>query len=242
VRTLYDVLAVTKDATPEEFKRVYFLRVQLLHPDRHVGASPEVLSEAVRATAEMNDAWAVLRDPVARAAYDMALRGAVAEDDPEPADPPRPHEPKPAPEPDPVRHEPGTQANGEPWWRRFHATRAALVLLVLLVVVPAWVNGHRVGHGSAASQTAPTITTANATSRNTPGPLAVTPVTSASYPGWSEATADRMLNDAANSRDPKWSTCATKLFLSDYLESDVYGMTADTVQANLNRLGQSCRR
>ncbi len=41
----------------EEARRAYLLRLQVVHPDRHQGASPAVLAEAERATRELTAAW-----------------------------------------------------------------------------------------------------------------------------------------------------------------------------------------
>jgi PiT family inorganic phosphate transporter len=52
--THYEILGVGPDATHEAMRRAYQLRVQLLHPDRHMGAAPDVIAEAQRATTELN--------------------------------------------------------------------------------------------------------------------------------------------------------------------------------------------
>jgi curved DNA-binding protein CbpA len=71
--THYEILGVGPDATHEAMRRAYQLRVQLLHPDRHMGAAPDVIAEAQRATTELNRAWSVLRDPSSRRIYDRCL-------------------------------------------------------------------------------------------------------------------------------------------------------------------------
>lgn len=71
--THYETLGVGPDATHEALRRAYMLRVQLLHPDRHMGASADVIAEAERATVELNRAWSVLRDPSSRRIYDRCL-------------------------------------------------------------------------------------------------------------------------------------------------------------------------
>ena len=62
--THYDVLGVPATATLEEVRRAYHERARLLHPDRAGDA---------RAMQDVNEAWRVLRDSGARAAYDRAL-------------------------------------------------------------------------------------------------------------------------------------------------------------------------
>lgn len=51
------VLGVDRAASYAEARRVYLARSQLLHPDRHQGASSEVLAEAERAMKDLNQAW-----------------------------------------------------------------------------------------------------------------------------------------------------------------------------------------
>lgn len=69
----YDVLGVGVDAGPEEVRRAYYRKAQLLHPDRYAGSSPE---ERQRAEAEMkavNAAWTTLRNAESRRRYDAKL-------------------------------------------------------------------------------------------------------------------------------------------------------------------------
>ena len=104
--TFYDVLGVGVDAAPEEVRRAYYRKAQLLHPDRYAGSSP---LEQERAEAEMkavNAAWATLRNAEARRRYDIELGIDVdgereAPDDVEPwaPDDVEPWEPEPEPQP-----------------------------------------------------------------------------------------------------------------------------------------------
>ena len=55
------VLGIPPEATYEDARKVWRLRVQLLHPDRHMGAPDAVRAEATRAMAEINNAWNELR-------------------------------------------------------------------------------------------------------------------------------------------------------------------------------------
>ncbi len=71
--TYYDILGAAPHADAFTLRRAYHLRSQLLHPDRHHGASSEVLEAAGRAMAELNRAWEVLRDPQSRALYDSGV-------------------------------------------------------------------------------------------------------------------------------------------------------------------------
>ena len=54
--------------------RFYELSRQF-HPDKYAGASPNEQQYALDATAQINDAWRVFRDPVRRAEYLLKLEG-----------------------------------------------------------------------------------------------------------------------------------------------------------------------
>ena len=69
----YGVLGVEHDADFEAIKRAWRLKVQLLHPDRHEGASEEVLAEATRQVAMVSAAWKILKSWESRQAYDYKL-------------------------------------------------------------------------------------------------------------------------------------------------------------------------
>jgi len=57
----WTVLGLGPGAGPEEARRAYLTRLQLLHPDHHQGASADVLAEAGRATRELTAAWEALQ-------------------------------------------------------------------------------------------------------------------------------------------------------------------------------------
>ena len=67
--TLYDVLQVAAHADTAVIEAAYRALARTYHPD--VCAH----GDAARRMARVNDAYAVLRDPHARANYDLALRG-----------------------------------------------------------------------------------------------------------------------------------------------------------------------
>lgn len=96
----YDRLAVSPDASPSEIKRAFRRQMARYHPDKvqHLGQEFQDLA-AVRA-AELTEAYRVLMDPPARAAYDETLgRGRG----PAPPSPGRASEPEAArPEPTPA--------------------------------------------------------------------------------------------------------------------------------------------
>jgi molecular chaperone HscB len=55
-----------------------------LHPDRYVGASPSERRAALERAVAVNEAWRVLRDPIARAEALLALRGVEVREGTEP--------------------------------------------------------------------------------------------------------------------------------------------------------------
>ncbi|HEU0122078.1 MAG TPA: Fe-S protein assembly co-chaperone HscB [Bryobacteraceae bacterium] len=59
----------------EDLQRRFYARSRDWHPDRHVRAGAQQLAFAEEASATLNDAWRVLRDPVARAEYVLKTEG-----------------------------------------------------------------------------------------------------------------------------------------------------------------------
>nr|WP_274387703.1 septum formation family protein [Salsipaludibacter albus] len=60
-------MGVSPDADPDELRAAHGRLVRLHHPDRHASASPEAQAAAARRTAEVNEAFQLLRDPHAMA-------------------------------------------------------------------------------------------------------------------------------------------------------------------------------
>lgn len=59
----------------EDLQRRFYANSREWHPDRHARAGAEQLAYAEAASATLNDAWRVLRDPVARAEYVLKNAG-----------------------------------------------------------------------------------------------------------------------------------------------------------------------
>jgi molecular chaperone HscB len=59
----------------EDLQRRFYANSREWHPDRHVRAGARQLAHAEAASATLNDAWRVLRDPVARAEYVLKAEG-----------------------------------------------------------------------------------------------------------------------------------------------------------------------
>jgi curved DNA-binding protein CbpA len=103
VGTHYDVLGVKASATPAQIRRAYYDKARELHPDGYVDRPDAELLAARRAMQDANEAWRVLRDPSARAAYDRSLRAV----------------------PTPARARPAPAAGGADWLDRPYPRRPA---------------------------------------------------------------------------------------------------------------------
>lgn len=66
MKDLYSVMNVKRDASQAAIRAQYRTLANLYHPDRNKGSE-----EATRAMAAINEAYAVLRDPAKRRAYDL---------------------------------------------------------------------------------------------------------------------------------------------------------------------------
>lgn len=77
----YEIFGIEKKLAldVEGLQRRFYERSREWHPDRHARASADQREFAEQATATLNDAWRVLRDPVARAEYFLSLAGVKTE-------------------------------------------------------------------------------------------------------------------------------------------------------------------
>ncbi len=74
----YEVLGVPMGADPAEIRRAYLHLARRHHPDRNVDADADTQVRARRKMADLNEAWAVLGDPVRRRHYDDDVRRGTA--------------------------------------------------------------------------------------------------------------------------------------------------------------------
>ena len=132
----YEVLGVNSRARPDEVRKAYLELARELHPDRTLGASAADAERAARRMQEVNDAWRVLRDPDARAAYDRALAIRHGQRPSRASDrdhvPPR-HAAEPGEEPDDL-DTPFTSSPAEPGDVGVSVVRALPWLAVLLIL------------------------------------------------------------------------------------------------------------
>ena len=63
------------DLDEASLQRRFYEFSRQFHPDRYASASPSEQQYALDATAQINDAWRALRDPVRRAEYLLKLEG-----------------------------------------------------------------------------------------------------------------------------------------------------------------------
>jgi curved DNA-binding protein CbpA len=65
-RDYYEVLGIEPDASADEIRRAYHMLAFQCHPDRH-----QETEEANRKMQELNEAYAVLSNPIKRREYDL---------------------------------------------------------------------------------------------------------------------------------------------------------------------------
>lgn len=71
--THYDTLGVPVGAAPEVVRDAYKELARRYHPDANAREAPEERQRTERRMCEVNEAWAVLRDPDSKAAYDRRI-------------------------------------------------------------------------------------------------------------------------------------------------------------------------
>jgi len=107
-KDLYSILGVTPDATAEEMRDAYLARTRVIHPDRFDRQrQPQDWKKANEMLAELNEAYAILRNPSTRAQYNDLRAGKRQQQGPPP---PRTQR---APEPPPPAFELGELTPGQ---------------------------------------------------------------------------------------------------------------------------------
>lgn len=80
--TYYEILRVDASASTEDVQRSFQALALRCHPDRFTDEAPELAEAAARVFRRVAEAYAVLRRPASRRAYDASLaRGVVREGD-----------------------------------------------------------------------------------------------------------------------------------------------------------------
>lgn len=70
----YQVLGVSRTATPREIRKIYRELVQIYHPDRMIGMPEGVIAPAQEKLKFINKAYSVLNRPHDRIRYDMIIK------------------------------------------------------------------------------------------------------------------------------------------------------------------------
>jgi len=83
----YEVLDIPRNAVRDQIRAAYRIQVQLFHPDRLVQAGLTLRAYGEQRLKLINEAYAVLNDPVRKAKYDIALRASERLDGPQSAPP-----------------------------------------------------------------------------------------------------------------------------------------------------------
>jgi curved DNA-binding protein CbpA len=70
----YQILKIEPRASSETIRAAYHRESRMFHPDRHLASDDAALRDAVNAVAKrIKEAYAVLRNPAKRSAYDLLL-------------------------------------------------------------------------------------------------------------------------------------------------------------------------
>jgi hypothetical protein len=94
MKSFYEILEVSPSASAAEIRTAYLNLAREYHPDRIPEHLTKLRADAEEKLKQMNQAWAVLGDPVKRRLYDLGARESYGSHD---ADPPRPAPVQPKP-------------------------------------------------------------------------------------------------------------------------------------------------
>jgi formylglycine-generating enzyme len=75
IKSYYDILGVSDNATLDEIKKAYYDKSKQYHPDKH--QNNPLYELALEKQKELNEAYEVLFDPVKRQAYDREIYGKI---------------------------------------------------------------------------------------------------------------------------------------------------------------------
>ena len=65
----YEILGVSPRASSEEIEKAYRYKVNILHPDRLMGAPERIRRQAEEELKKVNRAYSILKDPAKRQEY-----------------------------------------------------------------------------------------------------------------------------------------------------------------------------
>jgi hypothetical protein len=105
LKTYYELLGIPATAAGEDVKRAFRKEIARYHPDKVHHLGPEFQKIASSRSAELTEAYRILMDPMARAAYDASLANGTGAKASTPA--PMPSRPGPARNPRAPRTAPG---------------------------------------------------------------------------------------------------------------------------------------
>jgi hypothetical protein len=190
--TWYEILDVARDAGQDDVKRAYTAAAVEWHPDHWREAPAEDREVAEFHIREVNAAWAVLGNPVARAAYDDELAG---------ADRPRPARVAPSAAAsargpsfsdrmvDPRAHGGAVGSDERRGWR-WVPVAAILLVVVGVLIGTAYAAHHHDGGGSGGSPAATVHYAVGSCVAVAPGPVAYTVPCDQPHTGTIAATTD----------------------------------------------------
>ena len=122
MKSFYEILEIPEWASAAEIRSAYLKLAREYHPDRVPEHLTKLRADAEDKFKQVQEAWAVLGDPIKRRRYDLQVRG---------VNPPRPSAPP---------QQPSRSATKSPFWealrgRKDLAKWALLVVVVTLVMV-----------------------------------------------------------------------------------------------------------